>query len=82
MITSITDPLAVVGIACKYPDANNYHQLWENILSRRRAFRKIPEERLGAVYFSDEAKVRYQKMIWDRGKTKTGYTKDCLSKDG
>lgn len=45
--------IAVVGLSCKYPDADNHIQLWENILSKRRAFRKMPEKRLSADYFSD-----------------------------
>jgi enediyne polyketide synthase len=39
-------PIAIVGIACRYPDASSPEQLWENVLSQRRAFRRIPEQRL------------------------------------
>ncbi|MFY7936073.1 MAG: SDR family NAD(P)-dependent oxidoreductase [Flavobacterium sp.] len=45
--------IAIVGLACKYPDADNHVQLWENILSRRRAFRKMPEKRLSSDYYSE-----------------------------
>lgn len=38
--------LAVVGIACEYPDAHGPAELWENVLAGRRAFRRIPAERL------------------------------------
>ena len=38
--------IAIVGIACRYPDARTPSELWENVLSRRRAFRRIPPERL------------------------------------
>jgi len=38
--------LAVVGMACEYPDAHGPAELWENVLSCRRAFRRIPSERL------------------------------------
>ena len=38
--------IAVIGIGCHYPDANNLRQLWENILSRRRQFRRTPDVRL------------------------------------
>ena len=39
-------PIAIVGIACRYPDANSPDELWENVLAGRRAFRRIPDERL------------------------------------
>jgi enediyne polyketide synthase len=39
-------PIAIVGIACRYPDANSPAELWENVLAGRRAFRRIPDERL------------------------------------
>jgi enediyne polyketide synthase len=47
--------IAIVGMACVYPDARNPHELWENVLARRRAFRRIPAERLSlADYFSSD----------------------------
>ena len=39
-------PIAIVGIACRYPDASSPADLWENVLAGRRAFRQIPDERL------------------------------------
>src|SRR5215212_2055455 len=38
--------IAIVGMACRYPDARSPLELWENVLSQRRAFRRIPPERL------------------------------------
>ncbi len=38
--------IAIVGMACRYPDARTPGELWENVLARRRAFRKVPTERL------------------------------------
>lgn len=38
--------IAIVGMACRYPDAKTPAELWENALARRRAFRRIPAERL------------------------------------
>jgi enediyne polyketide synthase len=38
--------IAIVGMACLYPDARSPHELWENVLSQRRSFRRIPQERL------------------------------------
>src|SRR5215471_13749286 len=38
--------VAIVGMACQYPDARTPTELWENVLAQRRAFRRIPPERL------------------------------------
>ncbi len=46
--------IAIVGMACCYPDARSPRELWENVLARRRAFRRMPGERLRlADYASD-----------------------------
>jgi enediyne polyketide synthase len=42
-------------MACRYPDANSPAELWENVLAQRRAFRRIPPERLRLEdYFSTD----------------------------
>jgi len=38
--------IAIVGMACRYPDARSPWELWQSVLARRRAFRRFPEERL------------------------------------
>lgn len=38
--------ISIVGMACCYADARNPQELWENVLARRRAFRRLPAERL------------------------------------
>jgi enediyne polyketide synthase len=38
--------IAIVGMACRYPDARSPRELWENVLAQRRAFRRIPPDRL------------------------------------
>ncbi|PZG24357.1 erythronolide synthase [Micromonospora craterilacus] len=40
--------IAVVGLACRFPDAAGPGQLWENALAGRRAFRRLPDERMRA----------------------------------
>jgi enediyne polyketide synthase len=45
--------IAIVGMACRYPGARSADELWENVLAQRRAFRRIPSERLRLEdYFS------------------------------
>jgi enediyne polyketide synthase len=49
----MTPAIAIVGMSCRYPDANSPHELWENVLAQRQAFRRIPSERLHLEdYFS------------------------------
>jgi len=38
--------IAIVGMACVYADARSPGELWENVLAQRRAFRRLPAERL------------------------------------
>jgi len=40
--------IAIVGLACEYPDARSPIELWDNVLAQRRAFRRIPAGRLRA----------------------------------
>jgi enediyne polyketide synthase len=46
--------IAIVGMACRYPDASTPGDLWENVLAQRQAFRRIPPERFDAAYFSSD----------------------------
>jgi len=48
------DAIAIVGLGCRYPDAESPAQLWQNVLGQRRAFRGLPPGRLDvADYGSD-----------------------------
>ncbi|WP_162834295.1 type I polyketide synthase [Amycolatopsis circi] len=52
------EPIAIVGMACRYPDADDPAQLWETVLHQRRAFRRLPPERLDlADYWSADPSV-------------------------
>ncbi len=49
----MTSGISIVGLACLYPEARTPSQLWENVLAQRRAFRRLPDERLRREdYFS------------------------------
>lgn len=51
----MTPTIAIVGMACRYPDANSPWELWENVLAQRTAFRKLPPERLSLRdYYSED----------------------------
>ena len=45
--------IAIIGLGCRYPDARNPRELWENILSRRQSFRRMPDERLPLSEYGD-----------------------------
>ncbi|HEV2377052.1 MAG TPA: type I polyketide synthase [Streptosporangiaceae bacterium] len=45
--------IAVVGMACRYPDAASPAQLWENAIAGRRAFRQIPAQRMSLADYYD-----------------------------
>jgi len=49
----MTCPIAIIGMACRYPDADTVDQLFENSLAGRQSFRRIPEQRLSANYFDE-----------------------------
>ncbi|MFE3176326.1 SDR family NAD(P)-dependent oxidoreductase [Amycolatopsis sp. NPDC059090] len=54
-MTAHRDRIAIVGMACHYPDAASPAELWENVLSQRRAFRPLPDERMrSADYYSGD----------------------------
>lgn len=38
--------IAVIGLACRYPGAEDPVELWENVLARRQQFRRLPDVRL------------------------------------
>src|ERR1700723_3440279 len=46
---SSATPIAIVGLACRFPDADDPLALFESTLAGRRAFRRLPPGRLGAV---------------------------------
>lgn len=45
--------IAIVGMACRYPDATTPTELWENALAGRRAFRRLPDVRTRAADYWD-----------------------------
>lgn len=44
--------IAIIGMACRYPEAHSPRQLWENTLAQRRSFRRIPQVRLNLDDYS------------------------------
>ncbi|TDP64925.1 type I polyketide synthase [Actinokineospora alba] len=50
-----SERIAIVGIGLRYPDAASTEDLWQNVLSGRRAFRRLPDGRMNqADYYSPD----------------------------
>nr|AIS92918.1 polyketide synthase [Stigmatella aurantiaca Sg a15] len=47
------EPIAIVGLACRYPGADSAEALWENALHGRNAVTDIPEERWPVPLYHD-----------------------------
>ena len=50
-LKAVPESIAIIGLGCEFPGAHSPGELWENILSGRRVFRKAPPERLPPEYF-------------------------------
>jgi len=48
-----TEPIAVIGMGCRYPGAATPRMLWTQILARRQAFRRLPDCRLPLSDYHD-----------------------------
>ena len=54
-------------MACRYPDARSPGELWENVLAQRRAFRRIPPERLRLDDYFSADRSAPDSHLRDRG---------------
>ena len=79
-LASDASKIAVVGISCRYPDADDAQALLTNTLAQRRSFRAIPDQRLSSDYYDasgrhpDKSYVRQAAVLknfeFDRAKYK------------
>src|SRR4030095_5302455 len=65
--------IAIIGIGCWYPGARNPKQLWENILARRRQFRRMPDVRLQLSEHHDNDRAVADKTYGVRAAVIDGY---------
>lgn len=68
--------VAVVGIGVRYPGARDARQLWENILGRRRQFRRMPDVRLPIADYQDDDRSVPDKTYGTRAAVIDGYRFD------
>jgi enediyne polyketide synthase len=74
------DSIAVIGIGCYYPGARTVRAFWENILARRREFRKLPEQRLPLSEYYDADPTVPDKTYADRAAVIDGFTFDWIKR--
>jgi enediyne polyketide synthase len=74
------DSIAVIGIGCYYPGAPTLAAFWENILARRREFRKLPELRLPLSEYYDADPTAPDKTYGDRAAVIDGFTFDWIKR--
>ncbi|MBX7187299.1 MAG: SDR family oxidoreductase [Vicinamibacteria bacterium] len=65
--TLVRQPLAVVGMACRLPGADNLEEYWKLISEGRCAIDSLPESRLERGIYFDPAKGRLGKTYSDIG---------------
>lgn len=75
-----TPEIAVIGMGCWYPGARDLRQLWENILSRRRQFRQIPDQRLPLSEYYDPDPTAPDKTYGNRTAVIDGFEFDWAGK--
>jgi len=73
-------PIAIIGLGCRYPDARNPRELWENVLSRRQSFRRMPDERLPLSEYGDSDKGAPDKTYGKRAAVIDGFEFDWASR--
>ncbi|ETK37104.1 type I polyketide synthase, partial [Microbispora sp. ATCC PTA-5024] len=70
--------IAIVGMACRYPDAASPRELWENALAGRRAFRRLPDERMRLEDYWDPDPSVPDKFYARNAAVIEGYTFDRI----
>lgn len=68
--------IAIVGLACRFPEADDPGQLWDSVLTRRRAFRRMPEERLDLAEYYDADPLAEDKTYSTRAALLEGWEFD------
>ena len=68
--------IALVGMACRYPDAPSPKALWQNVLAQRRAFRLLPSCRLRTADYVSSDRTAADKTYIAQAAVIEGYEFD------
>lgn len=71
--------IAVVGMACRYPDATTPTALWENAVAGRRAFRRLPDVRMNLADYWDADPTTPDRFYASNAAVIEGYEFDRLA---
>lgn len=74
-----SNQIAVVGMGCRYPGASDLRQLWENILTRRRQFRRMPDQRLPLADYHDPDRTVPDKTYGAKAAVIDGFEFDWIN---
>jgi enediyne polyketide synthase len=74
------DSIAVIGMGCHYPGSPSLKALWENILARRREFRRLPDRRLPLADYYDADPAVPDKTYGDRAAVIDGFVFDWIKR--
>lgn len=56
MVARTTCDIAIVGLSCRFPDADDHHAFWNNLVEGKNSMREIPASRWDwREHFSEEA---------------------------
>ncbi|MFC4032418.1 SDR family NAD(P)-dependent oxidoreductase [Streptomyces polygonati] len=78
MTTAQSGRIAVVGIACRYPDADGPEDLWRNVLAGRRAFRRLPDVRMRREDYYSPDPTAPDRFYTDKAAVLEGFTFDRI----
>ncbi len=80
IVNDDSNNIAVVGIGCRYPGAESPKKLWENILSRRREFRRFPDQRLPVSEYYDKDPKAEDKLYINKAAYIDGFEFDWIKR--
>jgi len=72
-------PVAVIGLGCWLPGARNAKQLWENVVAKRREFRRMPQVRTPLADYYDETGKDLDKFYQSKVAVIDGFAFDWAS---
>jgi enediyne polyketide synthase len=78
-VERLTPSLAVVGLACRYPDADDAPELLDVVLTGRRAFRRIPPVRLDLADYYQPDPATSDATYSTRAALIEGWQFDCAA---
>ena len=59
--------IAIVGMSCHFPGANNIHEFWNNIANGVDSIIEAPNERINQIYIAKDKKKRIDRFYFSRG---------------